>query len=132
MPLNRWDVTDTILTVRFRAPTHPLSVNDVSHWAGKYGQCKAWRDVAHMLGLVLVRASRDWVPIQGAVRVTLPFPTRNSRDPHNYTGSTVKAVVDGLVKGGVFIDDTSDHVTVEDPVLTVDPVRVAAVRITPW
>lgn len=59
------------------------------------------------------------VPI--AVQVTLPFRSGRRRDPHNYTGTVVKAIVDGLKDAGLVPDDTPEWVTVLDPIIQVMP-----------
>lgn len=49
--------------------------------------------------------------------VQIPVRGRRRRDPHNYTGTVVKAIVDGLVDAGFWPDDTGEHVTIVDPML---------------
>lgn len=51
------------------------------------------------------------------VTVEIPFPTKRRRDPHNYTGTVVKSIIDGLVAVGVWPDDTPEWVKVAEPVL---------------
>jgi hypothetical protein len=51
------------------------------------------------------------------VTVSIPFLTNHRRDPHNYVGTVVKAIVDGLVAMGAWKDDTAEYVTVKEPVL---------------
>lgn len=47
------------------------------------------------------------------VIVTFTWPDRRSRDASNMQ-PTVKAIVDGMVRGGLFHDDTDDVVTGQD------------------
>jgi hypothetical protein len=55
------------------------------------------------------------------VTVILPFRTAHRRDPHNYVGTVVKSIVDGLVTAGVWPDDNPEYVTVAEPVCYVAP-----------
>lgn len=55
------------------------------------------------------------------VIVTLPFRTNHRRDPHNYVGTVVKSIVDGLVAAKVWPDDNPEFVTVAEPVCVVIP-----------
>lgn len=68
------------------------------------------------------------------VTVTLPFRTAHRRDPHNYVGTVVKSIVDGLVQAKVWPDDTPEFVTVAEPVCVVvekDSVLRCVVTIEP-
>ena len=49
------------------------------------------------------------------VRLVLPVPDRRKRDPHNFCGTVLKAVVDGLVQAGAWPDDTPDFVGHREP-----------------
>jgi Holliday junction resolvase RusA-like endonuclease len=51
------------------------------------------------------------------VRVHIPFTQNRRRDPHNYCGTVVKAIIDGLVKAGAWEDDTPEYVEHLSPVL---------------
>ena len=63
-----------------------------------------------------------WRAVPAVVWVTLTFREKRRRDPHNYVGTVVKALVDGLVRVGVWPDDTPEWVTVAEPVLRIgDP-----------
>lgn len=65
------------------------------------------------------RVRKDMVGVPCRVKVTIPFPQRRRRDPSNYIGTVVKAIVDGLVLVGVWPDDTPDWVEVVEPVLRI-------------
>lgn len=131
------------LILSFPAPTVPLSINKARgrHWAANAKLTEPWRDMA----LVAMRQglARQWVaaPEGGSgtwpvsIQVELPFRTANHRDAHNYVGTNVKAVVDGLVRGGLVPDDTPEWVTVVDPALVIqrdksEPLTARAI-ITP-
>lgn len=92
-----------------------------------------WRDATW------VRANnarvRNRVPWRGdraiRVHVTIPFTEARRRDPHNYTGTVVKAIVDGLVLAKIVPDDTAEWVEVMDPTLVVGTTTSPAfVRVT--
>lgn len=113
----------THLVITFPAPDVPASINEVSgrHWSQARKRNTPWREwTAYWVRRQGPSPARH-VPVPITVQVTLPFRQKRRRDPHNYTGTTVKAIVDGLVKSGVVPDDTDDWVTVLDPVLTIVP-----------
>ncbi len=51
------------------------------------------------------------------VHVKIPVKDSRRRDPHNYCGTVVKAVIDGLVNVGVWPDDTPEYVGHREPEL---------------
>lgn len=129
----------TSVDLTFTAPTTPLSINKAKgrHWAANDRLLKPWKDVAWALGRNYTRAQRlaQAVPIPITVQVVLPFRTANRRDPHNYTGTVVKAVVDGLKEAGLVPDDTDAWVTVLDPEFVIvkdksEPLT-ATIRVRP-
>jgi hypothetical protein len=65
------------------------------------------------------------------VRVTIPFTQHRRRDPHNYVGTVVKWIIDGLVYAGAWPDDTPEWVEVLEPVLVKDPELMVKVEIEP-
>lgn len=136
------------LILGFPAPTQPLSINKARgrHWAASKRLLDPWNHMA----LVAMRQglARAWVTEQRggrwhdgvrtpvSIQVELPFRTAAARrDPHNYTGTNVKAVVDGLVRGGLVPDDGPEWVTVVDPALIIQRDKseplMARVIITP-
>lgn len=88
------------------------------HWSSSHAWKAAWRD-----GMtVLARAERIPQAVGGRpceVRFVFPVPDRRRRDPSNLVGTVVKWCVDGLVRGGVWPDDSPEWVTVIEPVLEV-------------
>ena len=126
-------MTDVDLT--FTAPTRPLSVNEGGHWASKRRRLEPWKDAAWVSArnAIVTRALGPTKPI--TVQVVLPFRGRARRDAHNYTGTVVKAVVDGLVRARLVPDDTPEWVTVLDPEFSIQPDKgeplTATVRIRP-
>lgn len=63
----------------------------------------------------------DFLPSKAIVTVTIPFDDNRTRDPHNYCGTVLKAVVDGLVKAKAFPDDTYEFAGHREPILVVSP-----------
>ena len=51
------------------------------------------------------------------VQVSIPFSSNRRRDPHNYCGTVLKAIIDGLVQGGAWPDDTPEWVGHREPIL---------------
>lgn len=47
---------------------------------------------------------------RAVVRITYYFPDRRRHDPDNYAG---KFLLDGLVQGGVLVDDSFQHITLD-------------------
>lgn len=105
-------------------PAAPLSMNEAKgmHWRKVRDRCDPWRDTVAWLGKQHRRTVHALIAEHGrplAVRVTIPFAVDRRRDAHNYTGTVVKAVIDGLQIAGWIADDTPEWVTVLDPILTV-------------
>jgi len=73
---------------------------------------------------------RSLVP--SLVRVHIPFAQNRRRDPHNYCGTVVKAIIDGLVNAGAWPDDTPEYVEHLSPVLYKgDEVKVELYTMRP-
>lgn len=109
------------LTLVFPPPNTPLSINKANkmHWAAKKRQVDPWREA---IGWAWLQERKNWDLVKDkpcSVQVVLPFRTKQRRDPHNYTGTVVKALVDTLVREGVWPDDTPEWVTVLDPVIQI-------------
>lgn len=131
------------LVLEFPAPTEPVSINKANtlHWAARVRLLGPWRDltrqVAQLALTAYLRERRDWWPKDQPVniQVALPFRTAVRRDPHNYTGTVIKSVVDGLVLAGVIPDDSAEWATIMDPELDIQRDRarplMARVTITP-
>ena len=54
------------------------------------------------------------------MQFTLPFRDNRKRDPHNYVGSVVKAMIDQLVHDGLWPDDDPRYIRILEPKLVVD------------
>lgn len=110
------------IELRFPAPTPPLSINGANrmHWAQKRKQLAPWKEAARLAWIEQGRGVAGEIDGQRVlVEVTLPFAKKARRDPHNYTGTVVKAIVDGLIAGGMKPDDHAGFVSVSDPRLIV-------------
>lgn len=130
------------LHLSFRAPTTPLSENEArgQHWATVAERLGPWKTATWVSARNAI-VKREWPPprdglaqslalVPITVQVTIPFRKNRRRDAHNYTGTIVKAVVDGLVKAGVVPDDTPEWVTVLDSNLATIPTGALTALIT--
>jgi crossover junction endodeoxyribonuclease RusA len=126
--MTHWDLT-------FQPPTHPLSINAQGNWAKRRRLLTPWHDVTWALARNRRVQVRSFVPVPITVQVVLPFRKAARRDAHNYTGTVVKAVVDGLKDAQIVPDDTPEWVTVLDPEFSIQPDKsehlTATVRIRP-
>lgn len=125
------------MDLTFTAPTHPLSINRANgmHWAARERLLEPWRKAAWVTGhnARVCRLIDTGTPV--TIQAVLPFRSAIRRDPHNYTGTVVKAVVDGIKTAGIIPDDTPEWVTVLDPELVIirdkaEPLT-ATIRIRP-
>ena len=115
------------LTLSFEAPNPPLSINEANrmkHWAQKARRLKPWRECVTAAWEDSDKAIKG---MPCTVQVILPFRTNQRRDPHNYTGTVVKALVDALVRAGAWPDDTPEWVNVLDPLCEVGTTEVRIV-----
>lgn len=135
-------MSETVLGLTFHQPSLPLSTNrsNSMHWAARERLLKPWLEMAWWLSSMEVRRHYPipWVPVPVSIHLELEFRTATRRDPHNYVGTNVKAVVDGLVRGGLIPDDTPEWATIVEPTLTVNrdrtqplTARVTATRRSP-
>ena len=110
------------LILTFQAPTRPLSINESNgmHWAARTRRLKPWRTLTHYAYKHTDMEDRE--DVQGKpvrIEIIIPFPKKARRDPHNYTGTIVKAIIDELVICGLVPDDNADWLTVGEPKLVV-------------
>lgn len=129
--------------ITFRAPltthpgrkvrtTDPVSINATKgrHWAVRRRTTDPWKRAAESAVHGLFVDSDEPVPIPVKIRISLPFKRRASRrDPHNYNATVGKAIVDGLVAGGLIPDDDEDTVELLDPKLVITPWPIVVVEI---
>lgn len=101
----------------FQAPARVWSINERIHWSTRAGLAEKWRKGT-------AQAARGLSPKPGRWYVQLSLPFRRNvtrRDPMNFTGTVVKACVDGLTDAGLWVDDTPEYVVVGDPIFRVCP-----------
>lgn len=116
----------------FPAPNRPLSENESRrlHWAARHRRLKDWG----ILAQVGYKHADDKQLLAGqriGVRVFIPFSRKARRDPHNYVGTVVKTIIDGLIRAGMAPDDTPEFVEVLEPNLIVDSQNVVTVYLHP-
>lgn len=106
-----------LFTLSFSPPTKPWSTNQDRNLSKheRHSMIQAWK----LITMVEYRNARLGNQPPGLVLITIPFDTNRTRDPHNYCGTVVKAIIDGLVKGGAWPDDTPEYVGHLEPWLTV-------------
>lgn len=104
--------------LKFKAPARAVSINETNglHWSRKNRLVDPWKEAGRWYAVAA--RLKNVGPM--VVTVTIPFTTGRRRDPHNYTGTVVKALIDGMVRAGVWPDDNPEFVTVAEPILTVD------------
>lgn len=120
------------LTTTFYAPSDPWSTNEDRN-LNKYARAERileWKSAASLgwasycNGRGLSRGVGD-----ALIRVDIPFRTKRRRDPHNYCGTVVKAIIDGYVLAGAWPDDTGEYVEHLAPTLSVRGDGVVGVQL---
>ena len=97
---------------------HPPSVNQVfgQHGARIHAALDDWKTNAQHAAEQARLQLHLQVPLPPSiVRITCPMRTATRRDPHNYTGTLCKKIVDGFVAARFWDDDSTGHVTLLDP-----------------
>ena len=108
------------LVIRFSFTSPGVwSINERIHWAERARRTADWRQISRLELLNGLRRIGNPPPGHWSVAVELPFTTNRRRDPHNFVGTCVKAIVDGITDTGLVEDDTAEWITVEEPTLTV-------------
>ena len=93
-----------------------LSPNGRSHWA----QAHLARTAVHQR--VWVEAFTQNLPKMSGlvtIRPTFTYPQERHRDQDNLCTGVLKASLDALVRGGWLVDDSSEYVRLEPPVVRV-------------
>lgn len=121
-------------TLEFPAPSVPQSINALkgAHHQAWARAMKPWKELAWVYANnVRVRGKVPWGGHRAIqVHVALPFAKGGRRDAHNYTGTVVKAMVDGLVMAQIVPDDTPEWVEVLDPAIVIRQDRLVTITIT--
>ncbi len=102
--------------LQFPKPDRAWSTNEDRrlHWRQRHELVQTWNQAA----FVYARQAKMRELPPSRVTISIPFRSQRRRDPHNYTGTVVKAIVDGLVRASLWPDDTPNWVRVAEPVLT--------------
>lgn len=111
-----------VLTFTIRPTEAPWSTNDerkMNRYA-RAAKVKAWKEDTQSAWLTVKQAgARDYPRVRteegesfapSVVRLHIGFAKKRRRDPHNYCGTVLKSVIDGLVAAGCWPDDTPDWV----------------------
>jgi hypothetical protein len=131
------DPLEVVLSLHARPK--PWSTNDARTMIGpvQNQHAQPWKEATRLAMReyrIGQKVTGDYVFPRGVVQVTIPFDRSRDRDPHNYCGTVLKAVIDGLkddrvpVKGkgmvlrsrGLWPDDTPEYVGHREPILVVD------------
>ena len=120
VPIDSWKPSTPVTIFEFLPSTKPWSTNDdrkIHHYE-RAARIKAWKvdtKLAYLAHVNHNNLERALPP--GIVRLHIPFRDRRKRDPHNYCGTVLKAVIDGLVLAGAWPDDTPEWVGHREPLL---------------
>jgi len=116
-----FDRLDEVGRVTFGQPAPLMNMNHRQHWSVRHRRTRAWRDATCWAALEQLGSTPSARARPACfVAVVLPVPDLQRRDPSNLA-LTQKAIVDGLVKAGVWPDDTPEWVTTVEPVLRLVP-----------
>lgn len=132
-----WYSGRVTIVLSFPLPGDPPSINKMPRSrGGQIGWSKkrqAWRDCARVTAeeaMAEEPAMFAHLP-PSTIQVKIPFDQERTRDPHNYTSTCVKWIVDGLVLAGLWADDNPAYLTILDPILAVDHSYEVSVTIEP-
>lgn len=106
---------DAQVVVFHAEPAHLINANDRKKgWIRqKRTFTRYWRTVAHQVAESKLRKGELRRIERAHIEITMTWPDRKRRDVNNWQ-PTAKAIVDGLVKGGLLPDDDDTHVTGPD------------------
>lgn len=103
--------------IAFRPPARAWSTNEdrnLNHYV-RAELIKEWKEAT--IAAYWSEYGRKPQPEGKAViTVTIPVTKNIRRDPHNYCGTVVKAIIDGLIVAGAWPDDTPEYVGHREPV----------------
>lgn len=126
----------SVIEFEFAPPTKPWSTNE-DRQLNRYARAERialWKGVTQLEWVSQAnRAGRPKavVPSGSLVRVDVPFTTHRRRDPHNYCGTVLKAVIDGMVLAGAWPDDTHEYLEHLAPTLYVSKHGPVVVKVFP-
>lgn len=105
-----------LLSFTVPAKARVWSANARVHHFTRQKLTEKWRTAAREAAAGINQHEGRWY-VQGSV----PFRRESRRDPHNFQGTVVKAVIDGLTDAGFWPDDTPEWVVLADPICRVCP-----------
>lgn len=123
-------MNDLLYSVEFPQPNRPLSINEANrlHWATKKRRLDPWGPSLVLAWRIAGHKVVEPVPV--IIEVVFSFAKGARRDPHNYTSTVVKKLVDTLVRDCHLVpDDIGAWVTVLDPVLEVNNTDTCTLNI---
>ena len=129
LPAKGGTASHLCVEISFLPPADVWSTNKDRnlHWAQRAKLVKAWRHGSH----VECSAAKLGELPPSLVTIHIPFARNGRRDPMNYVGTVVKALIDGMVDAGCWPDDTAEFVEIRQPVLVVGGDGLVRVVITP-
>lgn len=129
-------MTGTRVPVRgrlvFEAPAQAWSTNQDRN-LNPYRRAEnisLWKDRAFWAYRSSYAEKPNWEP--SIIMVTIPFTQRRRRDPHNYCGTVLKAIIDGLVRAGAWPDDTPEYIGHREPRLYKAAAQNQIVTVEWW
>jgi len=102
-----------VIEFSFQVPDVPWSTNQDRnlHPQERAARIQTWKYAKKLWFRQAVIQQHLKTPLPPSiVQIVIPFTVKRRRDPHNYCGTVLKAVIDGLVKGGAWPDDTPEYV----------------------
>lgn len=94
----------------FRLPPRELSPNARTHWGPRHRASKEWATEGWVVGREMAAALGLHEPMRRAkISYLFEFPTAHRRDLDNYI-AMMKPFVDGLVRSGLIVDDSHEHI----------------------
>lgn len=123
----------TEFTIQLEAKPRPWSTNQ-DRKINPYLRSEiknVWKDAARLAyrKYRMQYGITGYLPGKAIITVTIPFTKKATRDPHNYCGTVLKAIVDGLVAAKLAPDDSPEYVGHREPILVVDRGAFPTVRI---
>ena len=116
---------ERMLEFEIRPTEAPWSTNQDRnlHPMTRAARIKAWKEDT-ILGYMALGYKKQAAYIgegryapPSIIQIEIGFPKTRRRDPHNYCGTVLKAVIDGLVQKGLWPDDTPEWVGHREPLL---------------
>lgn len=114
-------------TLWFPPPALPWSTNQDRNLNpyDRANRIKEWKQTVQWVWMMGGKTDADvgvagkWPaePTPMLVELTIPFTKNRKRDPHNYCGTVLKAIIDGLVIAANLPDDTPEWVGHREPKL---------------